>query len=103
LLAPDQDKPPHLRLLARLQLGRLVQTFFQEHVMSSISINNESLSWMTAVGIPPEDVLYLRRMATYGGYRVESVRVRIKEIQDAAYEGLLAVSMLCSPPSALAQ
>jgi hypothetical protein len=71
--------------------------------MSSITNNNEPLSWMTAVGIPPEDVLYLRRMAAYGGHRVESVQLRIKEIQDAAYDGLLAVSMLRSPPSALAQ
>lgn len=61
--------------------------------MSSTPTNNDSFCWMTDVGIPPEDVQYMRLMAAYGGHRVESVRIRIKEIQEAAYEGLLAVSM----------
>ena len=71
--------------------------------MSSTPTNNESFCWMSDVGVPPEDVQYLRLMAAYGGHRVESVRIRIREIQEAAYEGLLAVSMRRSPPLALAQ
>jgi hypothetical protein len=86
-----------LRLLARPQLGRLVHTF-QEHVMLSTPTNEESLCWMTEVGIPPEDVLYLRTMAAYGGHRIASVRARIKEIQEAAYDALLTVSMSPSLP-----
>jgi hypothetical protein len=92
-----------LHLLARLQLGRPVQTFFQEHVMSTTTTTNESLGWMTSVGVPHEDVLYLRRMAAYGGNGVEQVRARMREIQNAAFERLLAASMLPSSNVALVQ
>lgn len=103
LACPDQDKSPHLRLLTRLQLGRLVQTFFQEHVMLSTPTNEESLCWMTEVGIPPEDVQYLRTMAAYGNHTVASVRARIKEIQEAAYDALLTVSLSPNLPLVHAQ
>jgi hypothetical protein len=92
-----------LRLLARLLLGRPVQTLFQEHVMSSTTTNIESLAWMAEVGVPPEDVQYLKSMTAYGGLRIESVRARVKEIQERAYERLLAVSMLPARTSALTQ
>lgn len=71
--------------------------------MSITSTKNDSLCWMTDVGIPPEDVQYLRTMAAYGGHRIESVRARIREIQEAAYEALLTASMSRSSPLALAQ
>jgi len=71
--------------------------------MSSTSTNNESLCWMTEVGIPPEDVQYLRTMAANSSFRVASVRARIKEIQEAAYDALLIVSMPPNLPLAYAQ
>lgn len=71
--------------------------------MSSTSTNNESLCWMTEVGIPPEDVQYLRTMAAHANHGVASVRARIKEIQEAAYEALLTASMSPSQPLVYAQ
>lgn len=71
--------------------------------MSSTSTNNKSLCWMTDVGIPPEDVQFLRAMAAYGNHRVASVQARIKAIQEAAYEALLNASMPTSLPLAHAQ
>lgn len=66
--------------------------------MPSISTNDESLCWMTEVGIPLEDVQYLRMMAAHGNHRIASVRARIKEIQEAAYDALITVSMSPSLP-----
>lgn len=66
--------------------------------MSSTPTNNQSLCWMSEVGIPPEDVQYLRTMAAYRNHDVASVRARIREIQDAAYDALLTVSMSPSLP-----
>lgn len=71
--------------------------------MSSISTKNDSLDWMTEVGVPPEDVQYLKVMATYRGHDVESIRKRITEIQEMAYEALLSASMLRVYPSVLSQ
>jgi hypothetical protein len=71
--------------------------------MSSIDTQDESLSWMTEVGIPLEDVQYLRLMSTQGAQRIASVRARIKEIQEAAYDALLTVSMSPSLPLVHAQ
>lgn len=71
--------------------------------MSSTSTNNGSLGWMTEVGIPPEDVQYLRMMGAYRNHHIASVRARIKEIQDAAYDALLTVSMLPGLPLVHAQ
>ena len=71
--------------------------------MSNTFTNNESLCWMTEVGIPPEDVLYLRTMVAAGHHRIASVRARIKEIQEAAYNALLTVSMPPDLPLVYAQ
>jgi hypothetical protein len=71
--------------------------------MSSTSTNSESLCWMTEVGIPLEDVQYLRTMTAHGNHRIASVRARIKEIQEAAYDALLTVSMSPSLPLVHAQ
>lgn len=64
---------------------------------------NESSCWMTSVGVPLDDVLYLRRMAAYAGHGVETVCERIKEIQDAAYDALIESSMVRKSASAFAQ
>jgi len=71
--------------------------------MLTTPTNEESLCWMTEVGIPPEDVQYLRSMAAYGDHRIASVHARIKEIQEAAYDALLTVSMSPSLPLVYAQ
>ena len=71
--------------------------------MLSTPTNDDSLRWMTEVGIPPEDVQYLRTMAAYSNHGIASVRARIKEIQDAAYDALLTVSMSPSLPLVQAQ
>lgn len=71
--------------------------------MLSTPTNDESLCWMTEVGIPPEDVQYLRTMAAFSHHGIASVRARIKEIQEAAYDALLTVSMSPSLPLVHAQ
>ena len=71
--------------------------------MLSTPTNDDSLRWMAEVGIPPEDVQYLRTMAAYSNHGIASVRARIKEIQDAAYDALLTVSMSPSLPLVQAQ
>lgn len=64
--------------------------------MLSTPTSEPSLCWMTEVGIPPEDVQYLRAMAAFSNHGISSVRARIREIQEAAYDALLTASM---PPS----
>lgn len=71
--------------------------------MSSTPSMNDSLHWMTEVGVPPEDVQYLQTMAAYKGHNVKSIGTRISEIQDLAYELLLAASLLRTYPSVVAQ
>lgn len=71
--------------------------------MLSTPTSETSLCWMTEVGIPPEDVQYLRTMAAFGNHGIASVRTRINEIQEAAYDALLTVSMSPSLPLVHAQ
>lgn len=61
--------------------------------MLSTSTKEDSLCWMTDVGIPPEDVQFLRTMSAYRHHKIASVCARIKAIQDAAYDALLTASM----------
>lgn len=71
--------------------------------MSNTSTVDESLGWMTEVGIPAEDVQYLRVMSAYRHHNVESIRKRIREIQEAAYEALLSASLLRVYPTTIVQ
>lgn len=71
--------------------------------MSSTLTKEDPLHWMTEVGVPPDDVHYIRTMAAYTGHNVKSIATRIAEIHEAAYELLLAASLLRTYPSVVTQ
>lgn len=54
--------------------------------------NLGSFQYMVDVGVPQEDVAWLRRVANTPAVRVAAVAARIRGIQEQAYQCLLASS-----------
>jgi hypothetical protein len=54
--------------------------------------NLGSFQYMVDVGVPQEDVAWLRRIAGTPGARLTDAAARIRKIQDQAFQGLLSVS-----------
>jgi isocitrate dehydrogenase kinase/phosphatase len=71
--------------------GTALSTTQQESVMSQNS-NLGSFQYMVDVGVPQEDVAWLRRIAGTPGARLTDAAARIRKIQDQAFEGLLSAS-----------
>lgn len=53
-----------------------------------------SFQYMVDVGVPQEDVAWLRRIANTPGARLTEAAARIRSIQDRAYQGLISASAL---------
>lgn len=49
----------------------------------------DSLQWMCDVGVSQEDVQWLRMVSANGAALIGSVKDRVQNIQDAAYQGLV--------------
>lgn len=63
------------------------------------SPNLGSFEYMVEVGVPQEDVLWLRSIAGTPSAHLTAVAARIKRIQDKAYQGLLLASRLAPQPA----
>lgn len=61
--------------------------------------NLGSFQYMVDVGVPQEDVNWLRSIAGTPSARLTTVAARIKRIQDMAYQGLLSASLPGSQPA----
>jgi hypothetical protein len=59
--------------------------------------NLGSFQYMVDVGVPPEDVAWLRRISGTPGARLTDAAARIRRIQDQAFEGLLSASAPVHP------
>lgn len=61
--------------------------------------NLGSFQYMVDVGVPQEDVAWLRRVANTPGPRQTLVAARIRRIQDQVYERLIASSTPAHQPA----
>jgi hypothetical protein len=61
--------------------------------------NLGSYQYMVDVGVPQEDVLWLRLIANTPSARMAHVAARIRRIQDQAYKGLLSASLPARQPA----
>jgi len=61
--------------------------------------NLGSFQYMVDVGVPQEDVVWLRSIAGTPSAKLTPVAARIKRIQDMAYQRLLSVSMSGPQPA----
>lgn len=63
------------------------------------SPNLGSFQYMVDVGVPQEDVVWLRSIAGTPSANLTAVAARIKRIQDMAYQRLLSASMTAPQPA----
>jgi hypothetical protein len=61
--------------------------------------NLGSFQYMVDLGVPQEDVAWLRRVANTPGARQTQVAARIRRIQDQAYDYLIAASTPAHQPA----
>ena len=61
--------------------------------------NLGSFQYMVDVGVPQEDVVWLRSIAGTPSAKLTPVAARIKRIQEMAYQRLLSASLTASRPA----
>ena len=78
--------------------GTVLSITKQECVMSQ-NPNLGSFQYMVDVGVPQDDVVWLRSIAGTPSAQLTPVAARIKRIQETAYQCLLLVSLPQSQPA----